>query len=345
MRPGATPALLIEAVTRGADWAAYPDAAPLREALAAHHGVPADHVLPTAGGAEAFTLLARALRPTYPVVVHPQFTEPELALRAAGHDVRRHLLTPEQGFRLDTAALLAAHPGADLLLLGNPTNPTSVLHPRAELLALAGPGRVLVVDEAFMDLVPGEPETLVDPWVADPTGVLVLRSMTKTWGIAGLRLGYVVGDPALVARLAEQQPPWSVSTPAIRAGLAALSAPAQEWARQQAAAIAPARVDLQMRLAELGLRTVAPAAGPFLLVDVAPLGPGSPREALAARGFAVRRGESFPGLGPGWVRLAVRDPATHAALAAAIAELLPAKGLPRSPSTSSPPTPKSKDCR
>ena len=61
-------------------------------------------------------------------------------------------------------------------------SPTSVLHPRAELLALAGPGRVLVVDEAFMDLVPGEPATLVDPWVADPTGVLVLRSLTKTWG-------------------------------------------------------------------------------------------------------------------------------------------------------------------
>jgi histidinol-phosphate/aromatic aminotransferase/cobyric acid decarboxylase-like protein len=284
--------------------------------------------------------VARALRPAYPLVVHPQFTEPEAALAAAGHDVRRHVLTAADGFRLNAAAVEAAHAAADLIVVGNPTNPTSVLHPRGELARLLRPGRVLVVDEAFMDLVPGEPETLIDPWLDDPGGLLVLRSLTKTWGIAGLRLGYVVGDPALVGALAAHQPPWSVSTPAIAAGCAALTPAAQDWARRAADEIAPARADLAERLTRLGLRCVEPARAPYLLVDTSPLGPGSVREALAARGFAVRRGETFPGLGPTWIRLAVRDPATHAALATALAELaeLPELADLASPPSSQPST-------
>ena len=64
-----------------------------------------------------------------------------------------------------------------------------------------------------------------------------------------------------------------------------------------------------------------PSAAPFVLVDTHALGPGSPREALAAQGFAVRRGESFPGLGPTWIRLAVRDPQTSRDVAAALGRL------------------------
>ena len=78
-------------------------------------------------------------------------------------------------------------------MIGNPTNPTSVLHPRPALRVLFRPGRTLVVDEAFMDAVPGEPETLIG---AEMTGLVVLRSLTKTWGLAGLRAGYAVGDPS-----------------------------------------------------------------------------------------------------------------------------------------------------
>ncbi|NEE06207.1 aminotransferase class I/II-fold pyridoxal phosphate-dependent enzyme, partial [Streptomyces sp. SID7499] len=102
--------------------------------------------------AEAFVLIARALPARRPVVVHPQFTEPEAALRAAGHGVGRVLLRAEDGFRLDPQTVPEE---ADLVVIGNPTNPTSVLHPAALLERLARPGRTLVVDEAFMDVVPG----------------------------------------------------------------------------------------------------------------------------------------------------------------------------------------------
>src|SRR5262249_56155334 len=96
---------------------------------------------------QAFVLLAQALRGARrPVVVHPQFTEPEAALRHAGHQVERVLLRAEDGFRLDPALV---PDDADLVFVGNPTNPTSVLHPAEEIAKLSRPGRVTVVAEAF----------------------------------------------------------------------------------------------------------------------------------------------------------------------------------------------------
>jgi histidinol-phosphate aminotransferase len=296
------------------DSAAYPDAGPARAAVAAAHGRDPAEVLLTAGAAEAFTLLARALRPRHAVVVHPSFTEPEAALRAAGHPVSRLLLDAEDGYRLDPARVPA---DADLVVLGNPTNPTSVLHPAATLTALAHPGRVLVVDEAFADTVPGEPESLAAR--ADLPGVLVVRSLTKTWGLAGLRVGYALGPPELVTAMAAQQPHWPVSTPA----LAALTACTTPAARTEADAAAVALVDHRRALIDAlppGVDVVAEPRSSFVLLRV-PDG-GRVREALRERGWAVRRGDTFPGLSSDHVRVAVRDPGTSRAFAAALAGIL-----------------------
>lgn len=293
----------------------YPDPAAAREAIAAHHGVPEECVLPTAGGAEAFTLIAAARPWRRPLVVHPQFTEPEAALLAARHRPRRHVLHPAAGFVLDASAVPSA---PDLVVIGNPTNPTGVLHPAGELRLLRRPGRVLVVDEAFMDAVPGEPESLVGP---DLDGVLVLRSLTKTWGLAGLRAGYVVGDPSLVARLRAVQPPWSVSAPALAAMVACVSTPALREAAEAALTLEAHRTALIEALADTAVRVSPGSRAPFVLADTSALGPASLRPPLAERGFAVRRGETFPGLGPTWIRLAARDPATSHAVAAAIKDI------------------------
>ena len=153
-------------------------------------------------------------------------------------------------------------------------------------------------------------------------GLVVLRSLTKTWGLAGLRAGYAVGDPAVIARLRGQQPPWSVSTPALAAIAACLSDKAREIADggRRGDRRAPRRTWSQ-RLAERGL----PAAGR----PRSPVRPGRHRAGpteppagsarpCATEGFAVRRGETFPGLGPDWIRIAVRDPARPDRLAAAL---------------------------
>lgn len=208
VRADTPPAWLRERVAASlAGLAAYPDGRAARAAVAARHGLPVERVLLTAGAAEAFVLLARALKVSRPVVVHPQFTEPEAALRDAGHTVDRVLLRASDGFRLDPAAVPE---DADLVMIGNPTNPTSVLHPAASVAQLARPGRTLVVDEAFMDAVPGEREALAGR--TDVPGLVVLRSLTKTWGLAGLRIGYVLAAPETVALLERAQPLWPVST-------------------------------------------------------------------------------------------------------------------------------------
>jgi histidinol-phosphate aminotransferase len=283
--------------------AAYPDGRDARAAVAARHGLPVERVLLTAGAAEAFVLLARALKVARPVVVHPQFTEPEAALRDAGHTVDRVLLREEDGFRLDPAAVPEE---ADLVVIGNPTNPTSVLHPAASIAELARRGRTLVVDEAFMDAVPGEREALAGR--TDVPGLVVLRSLTKTWGLAGLRIGYILAAPETIAELERAQPLWPVSTPALAAAQACVSSPALAEAAHAAHRIAADRAHLVAGLGEFasaGLRVVEPAEGPFVLVRV-------PRAAAVRRhlrelGFAVRRGDTFPGLGEEWLRLAVRD--------------------------------------
>jgi histidinol-phosphate aminotransferase len=294
--------------------AAYPDARPARAAVAAAHGRHVDEVLLTAGAAEAFVLLARAVTPRRAVVVHPSFTEPEAALRAAGHRVERLLLRPGDGYRLDPAAVPE---DADLVVLGNPTNPTSVLHPHEHVAALTRPGRVLLVDEAFADTVPGEPESLAGR--TDLPGLLVVRSLTKTWGLAGLRVGYALGPPELVAALAAQQPHWPVSTPAL-AALAACTTPA---ARAEAEAAAQelerARKSLLADLPD-GVEVVGDPRSSFVLLRV-PDG-ARVRQALREHGWAVRRGDTFPGLSADHLRVAVRDPDTSRAFAAALAGIL-----------------------
>lgn len=301
--------------------ASYPDGRAARRAVAERHGLPVECVLLTAGAAEAFVLVARALAAAAPAVVHPQFTEPEAALRDAGRTVGRVVLRPENGFRLGEGDVPEA---ADLVVVGNPTNPTSVLHPARSLEALARPGRTLVVDEAFMDAVPGERESLA-PLVDGrrrPAGrLVVLRSLTKTWGLAGLRVGYVLSDPETVRSLERAQPLWPVSTPALAAAEACCTPPAVAEAARAAERFAADRRYLLRRLAALPepgrLRAVEPAAGPFVLVR-------HPRaEALRVRlrdaGFAVRRGDTFPGLGREWLRLAVRDRGTTDRLVRAVA--------------------------
>ncbi|WP_432127421.1 Rv2231c family pyridoxal phosphate-dependent protein CobC [Streptomyces sp. bgisy082] len=284
--------------------AAYPDGRVARAAVAERHDLPANRVLLTAGAAEAFVLLARALPARRPVVVHPQFTEPEAALRDAGHEVDRVLLREEDGFRLDPAAVPE---DADLVVIGNPTNPTSVLHPAASITALARPGRTLVVDEAFMDAVPGERESLAGR--TDVPGLVVLRSLTKTWGLAGLRIGYVLAAPGTVAELERAQPLWPVSTPALVAAEACMSRAALAEAEHAAHRIGMERAHLLAGLAEFDeVRTVAGAEGPFVLVRID--GADAVRERLRSLGFAARRGDTFPGLDRNWLRLAVRDRAT-----------------------------------
>jgi len=317
VRLPAPPDYLIEIINETVpQLAKYPDPGDAIQAIAAAHNLRQDQALPTAGGAEAFTLIARAVQASDPVIIHPQFTEPEAALITAGRRPSRVILTADEGFQLDPARIPAS---ADLIIIGNPTNPTSVLHSAATIRSLLRRDRLVVVDEAFMDAVPGDVETMIGRQM---TGLVVIRSLTKTWGLAGLRAGYAVGDPAVIAAMRRQQPLWSVSTPALAVMTTCLSPEARDIVATVAQQTADHRATLLELLADLGLQAAGSPAGPFVLIDTTglrgPHPPGWVRQALREHGFAVRRGETFPGLGPDWIRVAVRDPSVNRHLADAL---------------------------
>lgn len=308
---------LVAAVDQLGRYPSSADDLAAREAIAARHGRRPDEALVLAGAAEGFALLP-ALRPRRAVVVHPGFTEPEVALRTAGvlvHPVftdaaDRHQLRPE-----------AVPADADLVVLGNPTNPTSALHPATAVRQLARPGRVLVVDEAFADTLPGEPESLAGVSGAEVPGLLVLRSLTKTWALPGLRAGYALGAPELLARLAAGRPPWPVGTLVLEAVRECCAPTAVAEAAAAATELVAHRAWLVRALEALpSVHVAQPAAAPFLLLRV-PNGP-LVRAELRRRGIAVRRGDTFPGLTEDHLRVAVRPPAQARVLVDALSEVL-----------------------
>ena len=305
------------------DLAAYPTAADhdaAVAAVAARHSVGADQVLLLNGGAEGFALLP-ALRPRRAALIAPSFTEPEAVLAAAAVPFDHVVLPPP--FTLAGATVPES---ADLVVVGNPTNPTGVLHPRDDVLALRRPGRIVVVDEAFADAVTDDPvgrseatrekdpPSLAGAGLSD---VLVLRSLTKTWSVAGLRVGYAVGDPDVLARLALRRPHWPLGTLQLEAIAACCSPEALAEARGGARELAELRAGMVAALRGLGLEVVEGCA-PFVLFAV-PDG-ALMRKRLAANGIAVRRCDTFVGLGENHLRAAVRP--DWPALVAAIDEAL-----------------------
>jgi histidinol-phosphate/aromatic aminotransferase/cobyric acid decarboxylase-like protein/adenosyl cobinamide kinase/adenosyl cobinamide phosphate guanylyltransferase len=293
----------------------YPDEGEATAALAALHGREPEEIVPTNGGADALWLLPAALRPALAACVHPGFTEAEAALRAHGVPVVRVLREREDGFALDPSAVPAE---ADVVIVGNPASPSGTLDPASALLALRRPGRMLVVDEAFMELVPGEPATLVRERLDD---VIVVRSLTKALAIPGLRAGYAVASAALAERLRAVRPPWSANVLALAALTAAAGRP-DELAAISARAAAE-REDLESRLAGIvGVRSW-PSAANFCLLEVAD-GPAV-LAALRERRIAVRPAASFPGLGPGDLRVTARTPPENERLVAALAEAVGAR--------------------
>ena len=185
-----------------------------------------EQVLCGGGAAELIFRLAYALRPRRALVTAPAFSEYEEALTAAGCAVTRHPLRRENRFDVDGGLLDAIAPGVELVFLCTPNNPTGRLVDGALLRAAAeqcrAVGAVLAVDECFLPLSDGAGPGLA-PCLAEYPNLLLLRAFTKSYAMAGLRLGYALSaNGGLLERMAAAGPPWSVSTPAQAAGLAAL---------------------------------------------------------------------------------------------------------------------------
>ncbi len=301
VRAAAPPGWLTDRLaSRLRDLGRYPDMQDRRRAVAAvaaRHGRSVEEVALLAGGAEGFALLPN-LAPRLAALIAPSFTEPDAVLSAAGIPIC-HVVLPDP-FHLADAQVPEE---ADLVVVGNPTNPTSVLHPREQILALRRPGRVLVVDEAFADAIPGEPESVAGDADSELGDVLVLRSLTKTWSLAGLRVGYALGSPDLLARLTARRAHWPVGTLQMEAVTACCAPEAVAEADAGARQLSALRREMVAGLRSAGL-AVTEGAAPFVLVRVADA--IAMRKHLSASGIAVRRCDTFVGLTGPYLRAAVR---------------------------------------
>ena len=267
------PPTAVRAALAGLNPAPYPDRSchQLRRALAERHGCAPATILAGNGANELIHLVARALlRPgDIALVVGPTFGEYAHASRLAGGKVVE-LRGHERGqFQLDAEALATAIRRARprLAWLCAPNNPTGVDLPAETTLGLAeacaAVGGMLVVDRAYRSFLRVEAQGDDPLDAAPPAGLLRLHSLTKSYALAGLRLGYLLADAGLIARIAAYQPTWSVSSPAQAAGLAALAderflpdSMPQLWAGSDR---------LMAGLAAMGL-TVHRADLPFMLV-------------------------------------------------------------------------------
>ncbi|MBF8299373.1 MAG: aminotransferase class, partial [Dehalococcoidia bacterium] len=202
----------------------------------------------------------------------------------------------------------------DLTFLCNPNNPTGVMLTLPVVKGIAkaaGPG-YLLIDEAYAPLADS-------PWDTIPLlkegNIILLRSMTKDFGLAGVRLGYMLASPEIIHRVRSWQYSWSVNAFAQAAGIAALGC--TEHVRASREVIAQGKAFLQEKLPKLGLQPLQSYAN-FLLVRVGEA--QALRERLLRRGFLVRDCASF-GL-PHHIRLSVRGLAECRRLVDALQEVV-----------------------
>lgn len=290
----------------------YPDpqCRQLREKIAADEGVLQEQVLPGAGAADLIYRFAAALRPAKTLLPVPSFSEYEHALAAVGGGIEPYLLTEETGFRPGDALLEQIGEETDLVLLCEPNNPTGVLDKKAfleKVLDRCGKQNAwLFIDESFLDLTAYPEEHTMADMLSPDRKLIILRSFTKMYAMAGVRLGYCLcGVPAMLEKMKEMGPPWSVSNLAQQAGIAALEA--DDYKERFRRMVAEERPKLAAGLAACGMQ-VYPGAANYLFFR----GPVSLPDDMAARGIMIRDCSNYRGLGPGWYRIAVRTPEENA---------------------------------
>lgn len=297
----------------------YPDreALALRAALSERLGVSPAQIVAGNGAAELIHMIALAFVQAgdHVVVVGPTFGEYTRSCRLMGATVHTWEGLADDAFVIDGEALayLLQSTQPRLVFLCRPNNPTGTMLPLDVVAAWAdaSPQTLIVVDEAYLAFAGGAPSCLT----LGLPNILVLRSMTKDYALAGLRLGYAAGHPQVVDALLRVRPAWNVSALAQAAGLAALAD--QPHLQRTLALLRDACADLRQALAQLGLPPL-PSTVHFFLVGAS--NGGVLRRKLLQRGILVRDCASF-GL-PAHVRIATRQPEDNARLIRALQEVL-----------------------
>lgn len=285
----------------------YPgDYSAFAAAAAEYVGCGSSHVLPTAGGTEAIRLTVQTTVSTgdTALVPAPSFSEYAREVRLQGG---------EPTFVPHDEIIEADPTGHALAIVCNPNNPTGELYDHDALRAFAErcreAGTVLLVDEAFLDFTSA-------PSLAGEPGVVVARSLTKMFGLPGLRAGFAVATGPQRDRLERASQPWQLSTPAVLVGEHSLRQ--DEFVRRTRRRVANERE--RMREALTGQFEIHPSDAPFLLLEVGERSVDDVVATAREHGIAIRDATTFRGL-DNHVRVAVKRAGENDRLLDALADV------------------------
>ena len=285
----------------------YPDPLCRRlvDAIAVHDGVQPNQVLCGNGSADIIYRLALALRPKRALLCAPTFAEYEEALGVVGCEVLHHQLDRAAGFQLDRGFFERIDDSIDIVFVCQPNNPTGTVTPRELLLEIAARcaevGARLIVDECFVGFLEGADALTLVPELSNHSELVILKAFTKVYAMPGLRLGYMLSaDEGIIEAMRNVGQPWSVSSVAQEAGIAALQDAGYE--ARGVEMVAREREYLREGLANLGIEAIGEAN--FLFFELGD--EGALTGAMRERGILIRDCSNYVGLGAGFYRIAVR---------------------------------------
>jgi threonine-phosphate decarboxylase len=309
INPLGTPAKAIAAIQRNAKSLApvYPDpeCRELKKSLSRYLHVDPEWISVGNGAVEIIYWFAQAFAKGRAVIPAPTFCEYELASRKASAQVT---FVPLHDFLLDADEIIEKAKGADAIFLCNPNNPTGMLATKEikRIIENVGSSTKILLDECFIELVDDPDANSLTGIMREFDNLVILRSLTKSFGLAGLRVGYSVCNPSLANSLAANKISWNVNGLAQAAGVAALAY--TKHLSKARAVVRKERKFLHDRISRLKSFKPSRSDANYFLVDLQ--GRDSTKfrdELLKKTGVLVRDCSTFTGMGSRHVRVAVKS--------------------------------------
>jgi threonine-phosphate decarboxylase len=285
----------------------YPDpfATQLRDRISKLEQTLSDSILIGNGGAELITLVARMLAGKKVVIVEPTFSEYEKACRANKCEIVYHQLI-EPTFELNPDDLRKRLKEADALFLCNPNNPSGIHYPLSTIISIVEESEkqncLVILDEAFYDFLI-EYDSFI-PYINKYSNLIIIRSLTKMFAIPGIRLGYLIAQPAFVSELSLLQSHWSINTIALLAGVLCLQN--ESFIKETQAYICEERKKLFTFFKQNEFIYSSSDVNFYLLQDPLLKNQFALFEFLIHQGIIPRHTFNFPGLEGRWLRFAIK---------------------------------------
>lgn len=287
----------------------YPDsyAREFCQEVAQRLSVFSDNAIAGNGAISLIDLAIRSIRPKRALVIEPCFNEYRRLLYLYGADVRQIFLKEEQNFKFSCEDMIKRLDGIDMIILGYPNNPTGTALKLQEMISLIQETKrrkiFLLVDEAFIDW---NPELSIYQEIKRSSSLAVIRSLTKFFGLAGIRSGFALAAPEVIARMRSVQEPWSCNTLAQRLSIAALQdvefqKRSLQWFKEESS-------EFYRLLSQLPEIKVFPSLVNFFLVK---LNDKEVRERfwsyIKSQGIYIREMNDIEGLNNSYFRVALKD--------------------------------------